>query len=269
MSEATAESPSALAVVTGASVGIGRELARILATHGHALALVARDASRLDQLASELTQSFGVTARAIPLDLTEPEAPETLMAELGGEGTEVEILINNAGFGMFGPFARTPLDATASMIQLNITALTCLTRLVLPGMVGRGRGRIMNVASTAAFQPGPLMSVYYASKAYVLHFSEALADELRDTGVTVTALCPGPTRTEFQSRAQMQDSGLLQGPLLMDAETVARIGYAGMIKGKRVVIPGLGNRLLALGPRIAPRRLVTWAVRAIQAPRGR
>jgi short-subunit dehydrogenase len=255
--------------VTGASAGIGRALARLLATHGHALALVARDASRLEELASELGRAYGVTTRAIPLDLTEPGAPEALVEALGGKGAEVEILINNAGFGTFGPFVRTPLDSTTAMIQVNITALTRLTRLLLPGMVGRGRGRIMNVASTAAFQPGPLMSVYYGSKAYVLHFSEGLAEELRDTGVTVTALCPGPTRTEFQARAQMEDSGLLQGPLLMDAEAVARIGYAGMMKGRRVVIPGLGNRLLALGPRIAPRRLVTWAVRGIQAPRGR
>lgn len=269
MSEAVTRSGNPLAVVTGASTGIGRELARVLATHGHGLALVARDASRLAELASELNRSYGVATRAIPLDLLEPSAPETLMAELGGESAEIAVLINNAGFGTFGPFHRAPLEATTEMIQLNITALTRLTRLALPGMVGRGRGRIMNVASTAAFQPGPLMSVYYASKAYVLHFSEALADELRDTGVTVTALCPGPTRTGFQVRAEMQDSGLLQGPLLMDAETVARIGYAGLIRGKRVVIPGLGNRLLALGPRIAPRRLVTWAVRAIQAPRGR
>jgi uncharacterized protein len=256
-------------LVTGASTGIGRELARIAAARGRNVILVARTEAKLTDLATEL-RTGGVETEVIPLDLSRPEAPGELDQEVTRRGIEVDALVNNAGFGSLGPFYQAPLETQIEMLRLNVVALTHLTRLFLPPMVRRGRGRILNVASTAGLQPGPLMAVYYASKAYVLSFSEAIAEELRGTGVTVTALLPGPTRTEFQARADMEGSGLVRLGMA-SARSVAEVGYRAMESGRVVVIPGLFNRMLALSIRVSPRWLVRRIVKRINrvvAPRG-
>jgi hypothetical protein len=249
------------ALVTGASYGIGRELALCCARGGFDLLLVARSADKLRSLAEEILGRYPVKARAIPADLSDPRAAEKLKGGLDGEGVAVDALLNNAGFGANGPFVSLDSELQLEMLRVNVLALTQLTRLFLPPMVARGRGRVLNVASTAAFQPGPLMAVYYASKAYVLSFSEALSEELRGTGVTVTALCPGPTVTEFQARAQMEHARLFKRAA-MGAVRVAEAGYSGMMAGRTIVIPGLGNRLLAqsvrVGPRFLVRRITGW-----------
>jgi short-subunit dehydrogenase len=252
------------ALVTGASSGIGLELATLLAKDRYDLVLVARGHDRLQEIAQGLTGEFGVAATVLPADLTDPSAPIDIALALAERKLAVDILVNNAGFGVYGFFAQTPLEKELAMIQVNITALTHLTKLLLPGMLERRRGRILNVASTAAFQPGPLMAVYYATKAYVLSFSEALANETGGTGVTVTALCPGPTITEFQKQAGLEMTRLFKSPLVMDAPTVARAGYEGMMRGKRVVVPGATNRTLVQALRVTPRRLATAIARRIQ-----
>ena len=252
------------ALVTGASSGIGLELATLLAKDRHDLVLVARGRERLDSVARGLTTEFGVAATVLPTDLTDPAAPLDIVLALAEQKLLIDILVNNAGFGVYGFFANTPLEKELAMIQVNITALTHLTKLLLPRMLERRRGRILNVASTAAFQPGPLMAVYYATKAYVLSFSEALANETAGTGVTVTALCPGPTITEFQKRAGLEMTRLFKSPLVMDAPTVARAGYEGMMRGKRVVVPGATNRTLVQALRVTPRRLAAAVARRIQ-----
>ena len=251
-----------LAVVTGASFGIGHELGRLLARDGHDLAIVARNEEKLRLVAEQLSGQHGVDVTWIAQDLAEPGAASALHSKL--RARPVDVLVNNAGFGSFGSFSEADVDKTVAMIRLNVEALTHLTRLVLPGMLERGAGRILNVASTAAFQPGPLMAVYYATKAYVLHFSEALAEELTGTSVTVTVLCPGPTATEFHKRAEMESSGLMRRLGVMDATTVAEAGYKAMRRGRRLVIPGLMNKLGPMGLRLAPRRFVPGVVLRIQ-----
>jgi len=256
------------ALVTGASGGIGRELAREFAAGGYDLVLVARSGGKLEELAAELRERHGVAARVLAKDLAKPGTPDEIFQDLAGAGIEVDVLVNNAGFATFGPFAETDLVAEIEEIQLNVAALTHLTKRFLPAMLARRRGGVLNLASTAAFQPGPLMAVYYATKAYVLSFSEALAEELRGTGVTVTALCPGPTTTGFQARADMAGSGLFSGPLkVMDAAAVARAGYEGFRAGKRLVIPGLINKIGVQSVRVSPRSLVTRLIRGMQAKR--
>lgn len=244
-----------LAVVTGASGGIGLELARILAADGHDVALVARSAERLAAEAEELSRRHGIAAHVFAADLAPAGAADDLVRELSRAGLEPEVLVNNAGFGLRGAFAGSDPDTLDDMIRLNVLALTRLTRLVLPGMLERGRGRVLNVASTAAFQPGPGMAVYYATKAYVLSFSEALAVELAGSGVTVTTLCPGPTATGFAAAAGLESSHLFRVGNVMTAREVARQGYAGMRQGRRVIVTGARNRLLAFGTRLAPRRM--------------
>jgi short-subunit dehydrogenase len=245
------------ALITGASDGIGLELARIMAGNGYDLVLVARNQKRLEEIARELKP---VRVRVLAKDLSLAGAAEEIHAEV----PQVDVLVNNAGFGVFGKFAETPLAGELGMMQVNMTTLVALTKLYLAGLVAVGRGRIMNVASTAAFQPGPLMAIYYATKAFVLSFSEAIANELAGTGVTVTALCPGPTATGFQERGQMQDSGLVKGKKIMGARTVAEAGYRAMMAGKTLVIPGVKNKLLAQSVRFSPRSMVTKLVRAMQ-----
>ncbi len=256
------------AVVTGASSGIGREIARLLAADGYRLALVARNASKLEELAHELRAAHGTISAVIPRDLAEDDAPREVLAEVERQGLAVDVLVNNAGAGIYGPFAETDLGRELETIRLNVVAVTALAKGVLPQMLRRRSGRILNVASTAAFQPGPLMAVYYATKAYVLSFSEAIANELAGTGVTVTALCPGPTVTEFQNAAGLTKTRLFTGPLVMDAGRVARAGYEGMLRGRPVVIPGLPNKLMVQALRLAPRRAVTAIARRIQETRG-
>ena len=245
------------ALITGASGGIGYELAKLFAGDHCNLVLVARNAERLSQIAGELAGQFGIKVKTVALDLGAVPAPKFLFDQLQREGISVEILVNNAGFGVFGEFAQMPEEEILGQIQLNITALTELCRLFLPPMVARRRGKIMNVASTAAFQPGPLMAVYYASKAYVLSFSEAIANELRGSGVTVTCFCPGATATGFAKRAGTENSRLFKQLGAMDAGRVARDGYRGLMAGKTVVISAAHNWLVAESVRFAPRKVVT------------
>ena len=255
------------ALVTGASSGIGWEIAKLFAEDRQDLVLVARNRKKLEQLARDLTSAFGVSVRVMVKDLSDPKVPPQIFAELAQVKIEVDALVNNAGFGVYGPFAQTDIDKELDMIEVNVKAVTHLAKLALPGMLGRKKGRILNVASTAAFQPGPLMAVYYATKAYVLSFSEAIANELEGSGVTVTALCPGPTETEFQKDAGLEETRLFTGPLVSDARSVARAGYEGMKRGRRIVIPGIGNKLLVQTVRFTPRRLVTAVARRIQGKR--
>lgn len=256
------------ALVTGASGGIGEELARQLAAQGINLLLVARREERLQTLAHELGEAHGIQAFALALDLADPGAAAEIERECQFRGLSIDFLINNAGFGDFGEFAASDLGKQLDMIQVNITTLTELTWRFLPGMLERRRGRVLNVASTAAFMPGPLMAVYYASKAYVLSFSEALHEEVRGTGVYVTALCPGPTETGFVQRAQMQQSRLIPNAhasgSVLSAEEVARQGLEAMFRGDSVHIAGATNVLTAVAPRLLPRGLMPRLVRQIQ-----
>jgi short-subunit dehydrogenase len=248
--------PSDTVLITGATGGIGYELAKLFARDHHNLVLVARSGDKLTQVATEL-QTHGVTVKTVALDLAAPPAPKFLFDQLQREGIVIDILINNAGFGAFGEFAQMPEDAIVGQIQLNITALTELTRLFLPSMVQRHSGRIMNVASTAAFQPGPLMAVYYATKAYVLSFSEAIANELRSSGVTMTCFCPGATHTGFAQRAGIEQSRLFKQLGAMNAEKVALDGYRAVMEGRGVAISGAHNWIVAQSTRFAPRKMVT------------
>ena len=252
------------ALITGASSGIGLELSRIFASRNYDLVLVARGRERLERLADQLAADFDVQTRVFSGDLSERETVGNLEGELTSEGVVIDILVNNAGFGIYGAFSDIDFENEHRMMQLNMVSLTDLTKRILAGMLDRGQGKILNVASTAAFQPGPLMAVYYATKAYVLSFSEALAVELKGTGVTVTCLCPGPTDTEFAGTARMEGSRLFSLLKVMDPEDVARAGFEGLMKGEQVVIPGLGNRLLAESVRVTPRSVVPRLVRLMQ-----
>jgi uncharacterized protein len=252
------------ALVTGASSGIGLELARIFAERGNDVVLVARSKARLDEVAAELRQKHSVNAWGLPFDLTDPAAPQAIKDSLARQSTAVSFLANNAGLGFRGRFSELDVKSELDTIQVDIAALTHLTRLFLPEMVEKKEGRILNTASTAAFVPGPMMAVYYASKAYVLSLSEALANEAKGTGVTVTALCPGPTRTEFERKAGSEKSRLFKSGGVMDARPVALAGYEGMMKGKAVVIPGARNRLQAvLATRLAPRGMAAGVARRL------
>ena len=251
------------ALITGASGGIGYELARLFAKDGYSLVLVARSAAKLTQFADELQRQFGVSAKPVPLDLTSAPAPQFLFDQLRREAVTVDVVVNNAGYGVFGEFAKIPWEENLGQIQLNVTALTHLAKLFLGPMLERRAGKIMNVASTAGFQPGPRMAVYYATKAYVISFSEALASELKGTGVIVSCLCPGATDTGFQGRAGTEKTLLFKGLRPMDAKTVARDGYRGLMAGKTLVISGFRNRLLAESVRFAPRKLVTAVSRKL------
>jgi uncharacterized protein len=254
------------ALVTGASSGIGLELARLLAADGHDLVLVARSEGKLRELATELAAAHKIKTHVYAVDLGDPAAPAEIARRLAADGLAIDVLINNAGFGTFGLFhSETDGKFELQMIQVNVVALTELSKLLLPAMVKRGRGRIMNVASTAAFQPGPLMAVYYATKAYVLSFSEALAEEVRGSGVTVNAFCPGPTQSGFTSIAKMEDSKLFKGKKVPTSAVVARDGYRAMVRGRTVYIPGFMNWLLPFLQRFSPRAVVRRIVKRVQA----
>jgi short-subunit dehydrogenase len=252
------------AVITGASTGLGREFARVCARDGYDLVLIARSEPKLEELAAEITQTTSRAVRVITKDLSIPDAPREIFDEVTSAGLPVELLINNAGFGLVGRFWELDEEQQMEMVQLNVGALTHLTRLFLPGFVQRRRGQILNVASTAAFQPGPLMSVYYATKAYVVSFSEAVHNEARDYGVTVTALCPGPTKTEFHKRAGSTNTNLFKSRNVMDAATVAQIGLAALKKHKALVIAGRMNAVLAFLTRFAPRQFTASMARRFQ-----
>jgi len=245
--------PDRVALITGASAGLGADFARQLAAEGRRLVLVARRKDRLDALVAELGN-----ARAFELDLSETGAAGRLMADLAAHGEQVELLVNNAGFGLSGRFAALDGPRQRQMIDLNCGALTELAHAVLPAMIERGSGAILNVASTAAFQPGPGMAVYFATKAFVLSFSEALHEEVKQYGVVVSALCPGPTATEFGEVAGFGASNLLD-KIAADSASVVRAGLAGVAKGKAVIIPGVMNKSTAQAHRLFPRSWVRKA----------
>jgi short-subunit dehydrogenase len=256
-------SPGKLALITGATTGIGYELAKLFAQDHYDLVLVARDEARLVKVGGELKEKHGVSVKVIAEDLSLTGSPQEIFSELERQSVMPDVLVNNAGYGFLGPFADSDLSVQTGMIQVNLVALTQLTRLFLPGMISRKQGRILNVASTAAFQPGPLMAVYYATKAYVLSFSEALNNELHGTGVTVTALCPGPAATEFQRRAGVEKINFFSGRSAMAPEKVAQKGYRALMQGKAVVITGFRNKFLAFSERFLPRSVVVGVVRGI------
>jgi short-subunit dehydrogenase len=257
---------SKTALITGASSGIGYALAKRFAQDGTNLVLVARDEARLGQIAQELGAAHGVSAKVIRADLSRATAPAEVYRETQKQSLAVDYLVNNAGFGLGGPFVDTALQAELDMLQVNIVSLVHLTKLYLQDMHKRGTGGILNVASTAAFQPGPLMAIYYSSKAFVLSFTEAIAEELRGSGITVTALCPGPTATDFQRRAKIEGVRLMKSKAIgmMTASEVAEIGYRAFLQGKAVVIPGLVNKIGAQSVRISPRALVRKITRKLQ-----
>lgn len=245
------------ALVTGASSGLGRELCLLLAARGERVVAVARGADALSDLAASSPRIEPLAA-----DLSTPEGRATVHATVA----HVDILVNNAGFGATGPFAALPTEVGDQMVELNVLALTDLTSRWLPGMVARGSGRVVNVASTAAFQPGPLMAVYYATKAYVLSFTEALAEELRGTGVTATAFCPGAFTSGFQSVAGLENSRLVKGRTLPTSAAMARAALVAMDRGTVVAVPGTFNKLGAFAPRVSPRPVVRRMVHWIQSP---
>jgi short-subunit dehydrogenase len=249
-------------LVTGASSGIGRELARRFAEDGSRLVLVARRQERLRALALDLEAKHGTESILWAADLTEGGSRRELFHDLSSRGVGVDVLVNNAGFGFHGRVAETEREVQLAMVELNVAALTELTRLFLPGMVARRRGGILNLASTAAFQPGPELAVYYATKAYVLSFTEALAEELRGSGVVATCLAPGPTGTEFQETAHMERARLLRLGA-MDAGRVAWIGHRAFRNGRALVVPGALNKILAASVRFTPRALVRRVVGAL------
>jgi len=253
-------------LVTGASLGIGAELARVFARKGHDLALAARSRDRLEALAEDIAAGGAPRPLVFEADLSRPGAADDLAARLAAAGAQVEILVNNAGFGLIGPAGALSRAEQVEMIDLNVRALADLTLAFLPDLRA-ARGRILNVASIAAFLPGPGMAVYYATKAFVLSFSEALSHELRADGVAVTALCPGPTASGFFQRAggDIKYADTLPG---LSAAQVAQTGYDALMAGRRVVVPGLAFRFLAVLARFAPRALTMTIVGAIQTKRG-
>jgi len=251
------------ALITGASNGIGLELAKIHASKGGDLVLVARNKSKLEELKTTLEKQFGVSVYTVGKDLSAINSAQEVYEETSRQSIKIDYLINNAGFGDFGMFAETDWDKELQMINLNITTLTLFTKFYLKEMVKRGSGKIMNVASTAAFQPGPTMAVYCATKAYVLSFTEAVSNEVNDKGVSMTALCPGATETGFQAAGGMDDSNLFKGKKLPTANEVAEYGYTSMIKGRTVAVHGIMNYLMANSIRFIPRGMILKVSRKI------
>ena len=254
------------ALVTGASAGLGTGFARMLAAEGHDLILTARRTERLDELAQELRGAHGITVTVIPADLADPDGAAALIAEIGKRGLAVNTLINNAGFGANGAVAEVGRDKLIGMIDVNCRSLVELCHAVLPGMIQMRSGGILNVASTAAFQPGPFMAVYYASKAFVLSFSEALHEEVRAHGVHVAALCPGPTRTEFFDVAGAKDDFILRR-LASDPDAVVRDGLNALKANKPIKVSGLRNAVMAGSVRFTPRWIIRRMVAGIQKGR--
>lgn len=251
----TSSPASPVAVVTGASSGIGQALLPLLAADRNDLVLVARRKDRLEEQQRDLERRYGIRVHALPLDLAAPGATDEVMGFLEARRLAVDVLVNNAGFALYGELADQPLAKAREMIALNVMALTELTHHAITQMRARGRGKILQVASTAAFQPGPRMAVYYATKAYVLSFSEALSAELEGSGVTVTTLCPGPTKSEFMEVARYAVTPLVE-KAMMSSEEVARVGYRAMMRGDRLAIAGTKNKVLAAASQLGPRSMV-------------
>lgn len=256
------------ALITGGSVGIGAALADVFAGHGHDLILASRNRDKLEARGRAIRNQFGVDVVCLPADLTDPDGARQLHEAVIARGLDVHYLVNNAGVGLYGKFSTTDLDAELKMIQLNVTSVVDLTKRFLPSMIARRSGRILNVASMAAFVPGPWMSVYYATKAFLLSFSQAIDYELKANGITVTTLCPGPTESEFKVRAGSERSRLFER-FVMDAPRVARVGYTGMMNGKAVAIPGLRNKLIPVATRLTPRPLVAKLSHSAARPTGK
>jgi uncharacterized protein len=256
-----------IALITGASGGIGLELARHMASQGHHLVITARSDDKLTALKKELENEYSITVYSLPLDLSEINSAQSIYAFTQQHQLFISILVNNAGFGDYGYFHESNWNKTSDMIDLNIKALTQLTHLFLPQMVAAQKGKIMNVASIAAFLPGPLMATYYATKAYVLSLSEALHNELSDHGITVTALCPGPTESGFQDAAALNNSKLIEGRKMPSSKTVATYGYKAMMQGKAVAVEGFMNRIMIGSVRFTPRCMVAKIVRKMQDKR--
>lgn len=240
-------------LLTGASSGIGFELAHVFARHKRNLILVARSEAPMQSLKKDLQAQFQIDVQVVPFDLSQSGSGKKLFDLTESKNWSVDCLVNNAGFGDHGHFAKGDPQKITDMIQVNITTLTDLTRLYLPAMIQNKFGQILNVASTAAFQPGPLMSEYYATKAYVLHFSEGIAEELKDSGVTVTALCPGPTHSGFQKAANLGNVPLFEKMKVPSSKAVAEYGYKAMQKGKIVAVHGLLNAIVSASVGLAPR----------------
>ncbi|MEO0759744.1 MAG: SDR family oxidoreductase [Cyanobacteria bacterium J06648_16] len=255
------------ALVTGASSGIGYELSKVFAQNQHDVILVARSTDKLNQIQTELSERYGVKASALTHDLSNNKAPQILFDQLKEQNRTVDVLVNNAGFGDNGAFADSDWGKQNNMLQLNIVALTHLTRLFLPGMIERGMGQVLNVASTAAFQPGPYMAVYYASKAYVLSFTQAIANELKDTGVSAIALCPGPTQSNFQDRANLNEFDFFTSDKLPTAAEVAQFGYEALQRNNTVAVHGTLNKALAFSNRLFPRSTIVNAIANFQQPK--
>ena len=250
-------------LITGASSGLGLEFAKLFAAAGHPLVLSARREDKLQALAAQLRAAHGIAVTVLPLDLAQPGAASKLAQAVADAGVQIEILVNNAGFGAFGEFVKTDLIDTTEMLQLNVIALAELTHLFLPQMLAHGRGRILNVGSVAGFVPGPYMSAYYASKAFVGSFSQALGEELRGTVVTVSCLCPGPTVTEFGQRGSMKP---MKSPrsLRMGAPEVAQAGFDGLLQGRALIIPGISNKFIVFAVKHLPRAFLVRRVGGLQ-----
>lgn len=255
------------ALITGASSGIGYEISRVLASKGHDVVLVARREDNLRQLAHYLEREYKIKARYIAADLSDPTSAERIYNQVKADNIPVDILVNNAGAGALGAFTALDYDRDIRALQTNVIALTQLTKLFSRDMVRRGLGKILNIGSVTSFVPGPYMAVYHASKAYVLSFSLALRSELKGTGVSVTAFCPGPVSSEFHHIAGTMDLALLKRINMMGSAQVARLAVRAMEKRKAVEVPGLLNKLAAYGPRFLPRLWVVWIVKQILRPR--
>ena len=264
--DTTAHDPTSTqrALITGASAGIGKIMAGLFAERGYDLVIVARRRERLEELATQIKDRHGVDVQIIASDLSQPNAARALFDETRRQDWAIDVLVNNAGIGQSGPVAEADLERLTAMLQLNMVALTELVRLYLPDMIARDRGGILNVGSTAGFQPGPGMSAYYATKAYVYSFTEGLVEELRHTNVRVTNLSPGATDTEFQGEADIADTMLFAAGV-MTAEQVARAGVDGFEQGKTLVVPGIKNKISAVGAPFMPRAVVRRLVSRINA----
>jgi uncharacterized protein len=249
------------ALITGASGGIGCELAMLFAMNQHKLVLVARNEQKLTTLARKVSKKFGVPVKVMARDLSQPSIPLEIYNELKTEKIHIDYLVNNAGVGNYGLFYKTDWKKEEKLLNLNIVALTYMTKLFIKDMVNEGYGKIMNVSSTAAFQPGPMMSVYYASKAYVQSFSEALANETAGTGVSITALCPGPTDTGFEKAASLEESKLFKRFKLASAKEVAEYGYKKMMAGQTVALHGTMNKLMIAASKALPNKIIVPVIR--------
>ena len=252
------------ALITGASGGLGLSFVNIFARDGYDLVLVARNGDRLEEIKKDVEQKYNVKATVVAKDLCSPDGAQQVFDATNEAAIEIDVLVNNAGFGDFGEFYKSDINKQIRMVDLNCTALMHLCHLYLPQMIERGKGNILNVDSIAAFQAGPLMSVYYATKAFVLSFSQALTRELKGTGVKVTALCPGPIRTNFDNAADLGESGLFKNLKVWDPDVVAEFGYKNMKKGKSLCICGFVNKIIVFANRLAPRCLVRTLVYRLQ-----